>query len=203
MKKLFTYICSLILLLSSALPIYARDTSNKNVYYSSSNISENLNELDPYIQVKDNRYVLTLPSNVILSDELECKVDESLKVANEFIKKNNYEIGSNKIAHPKNEIIPMVYGRNAFYIHWNYFEIWMDAGLVKNVVNAGVTGVITAIVAAIPPFAAWIAANPTLAPAIVAFATTLISNISGDMINNGIIVHYNWIMQKITYIGLQ
>lgn len=203
MKKILSLISSFTLIFSLSVPIYAMDVTPQNTHYSSENISDNLEELDPYISVKNNLFVLDLPSNITLSKELENKLIEILGSTNKFIQNNDYVIGIDKVARPKNEIITRAYGKNAFYLHWNYFEIWMDAGLTKNLAIAGTAGVLGALAAAIPPFAAWMAANPVISAGLYAFATSLIPNLVGDMATNGIIVHYNWIMQKITYIGLQ
>lgn len=203
MKKILSLLSASSLLFSLSSPIYAANTTNNHALYSSDTISDQLEKLDPYITVKNNNFVLDLPDNITLSKKLENQVLESLKSTNQFINENNYEIGSDKVARPRNEAITRTYGKNAFYLHWNYFEIWMEAGLTKNLAIAGTTGAIAAIAVAIPPFAEWITANPAIGAGLVAFASSLIPNLVGDMANNGIIVHYNWIIQKITYIGLQ
>lgn len=181
--------------------VKANDNSN---YYDLTNVSESLEEIDPYIVAQDNRFILTLPDNVTLSVELQQKIETQLDTVNKVIADSNYVIDKNtKIAHPENEISLRKYGKNAIYIHWNYFEIWMDGGLVNTLVKAGVAGAVVAIAAAFPPLVAWIAANPVSGVVLVAVVASILDSLIGYSVNDGVIVHYNFLMFQVTHIEMQ
>lgn len=204
MKKILTILCSLMMIMSFSLPTYAMDnTYSESTYYDTSNISENMNELDPYIKVIDNQYVMDLPQNIILSEELNQEVTQQLNSTNKFILENDYIIGDDKVAKPR--ISTRAYGSTYVHPHWNYLEIGLDAGVVSAIVSAGVGSGVTVLITMVPAVAAWIASvgAATGNIAIGAIVSFIVSIAAGQVIKDGIIIHYNFFYQRVNYFAWQ
>lgn len=191
------------LLLTGFTPI----NSSEKIVYDISNISEQMDELTPYIRVEKNEYVLELPSNIIITPELKQKVDQQLSISNEMIKRNDLVIDlKSKVAKentPNMYVQPLAYGKNAVYIHWNYLEIYMDAGLVRDITSVGIGVAVGILFTKLPALVAFGAANPYLAIGISVIAAQIISSVINSGIRDGLVLHYNFLTFSITYIGRQ
>lgn len=206
MKKFRKVIFSAIIsaMVFGSMNLGSIKASESEIHYDIHNVSESMEELTPYITVENNQFVLKLPENVTVSSELQNKVQEQLNGTNTTINVSNYVIDSKtKTAHPKNEIQTRKYGKNALYIHWNYLEFWLDAGLLQTLYKAGAAGAITAIVAAFPPIVAFIAAHPIAGLTIAAIVSSVVDSAIGFGVKNGLIVHYNFYMLKVTKVKYQ
>lgn len=147
-KVLITLVTSTILLTSlGALPIQAKSykeepihakmnsygnayghQKNDKIYYSTDNVSEEMDELTPYIDVKNNKFILNLPNDVKISQDLRKKVDSQLKLTNEQIREENYLIDKeSKIASPANEIQFYAAGKTSIKFYWNRARVYISA----------------------------------------------------------------------------
>lgn len=76
--KVFSAFClTILLVIVTTVPVSA----NSSIVISESNIDD----LEPYIQVDGNQYVLELPDNVIISEETLSTVNESISKINQHI----------------------------------------------------------------------------------------------------------------------
>lgn len=173
-------------------------------YYDINSISESYEELEEYIKVQNNQFVLDLSKGIVLSDELNTKIAHQLETTNTIIRESNYIVDVNtKIARPKNEISSRKYGKNAIYFHWNYVELWMDGGLVNTIAKAGAAGAVVAIAAAFPPLVAFLATNPIVGLTTVAVVTSIVDSVVGYTVNQGVVINYNFLLFHVSSIRLQ
>lgn len=128
MKKIKGFLCILvcILLTSGITPVFADNTSRR---FDLNNTSLSMNELTPYIKVINNNYVLELPKDISLSDDLKFKVESVLKMSNKTINergltidpisKQAYEIYGFRSANSKNY--------TGLSWNWNYVRVYLDS----------------------------------------------------------------------------
>lgn len=158
-------------------------------YYDINNVSESMEELTPYIKVKNNAYVLDLPNTKTISSNLNKHIQMQLNYINNLIVKNNYVININtKVAKPRNEIQARSYGKNAVYFHWNYLELYLDAGLVQNITTSGFGALFGAGSFLVPVMAA----HPVITLGVGVIFALIVNAISSANIRDGVILHLNF-----------
>lgn len=82
----------MILGVMNLAPLKTAETNSEVITYTSDNISPGFNELDPYVKVGNNSFILRLPDNVRLSDELNIKITNHLNSINQSIDENSLVI---------------------------------------------------------------------------------------------------------------
>lgn len=203
-KSLIALLCC-FLFLTGFTPALAERNNDKIVYYNSKTISASMEELDPFIIVKDNQYHLELPKNVKLDSNLQKQVNKQLEISNALVRETDLTINpQTKVAYPSNlGVQPMAYGYNAVYVHWNYLEIYMDAGLVRDITSVSVAVAIGILFVKLPALVAFGVAHPYLAITISAIAAQIISSVINSGIRDGLVLHYNFFTFQVTYVGRQ
>lgn len=198
MKKLFNLLCSFIMIVQFILPTYAQE---QNKYYSFDNISSNWNELDPYVKIQNNSFYLDLPDNVELSSELYSAVTNHLSSINEEIKENDLtiDVKTRRVYLPNQTFSTRSYGKNAVYFHWNYLEIYLDAGMVQSITTTGV-GALWGLAGIYTPI---LAAHPVITLSIGAIFSLVANAVASSGIKDGIVLHLNFLGGGVTYIGRQ
>lgn len=201
MKKFLSIICSVLMLISLVHPTYAQEYQEHNVYYDATNISSNWSELDDYIKIHDNQFYLELPQNVRLSSDLYSKVKIHLSKINESIIKFDLQADekTGRIYFPEQTVSTRAYGKNAVYFHWNYLEIYLDAGMVQNISSTGVAA-LWGIAGIFTPV---LAAHPVITLSIGVIFSLVANAVISSKIKDGIILHLNFLGGGVTYVGKQ
>ncbi len=201
MKKFLSVICSVLMFISFVSPAYAQEHQEHIVYYDTTNISTNWSELDEYIKIHDNQFYLELPQNVRLSSELYSKVTEHLSKINESIIKFDLQTDekTGRVYLPEQTVSTRAYGKNAVYFHWNYLEIYLDAGMVQNITSTGVT----ALWGLAGIFTPVLAAHPVITVGIGVIFSLVANAVISSGIKDGIVLHLNFLGGGVTYIGRQ
>lgn len=96
------------------------------------------------------------------------------------------------------------YGVNSISFSWNSIIFKLDAGMVELLAKAGAAGAVAIIVGAFPPLVAFIAANPVLGLAVGAVVASIVDSIiSSGIIKDGVEIHYNFFLFRVTVIRKQ
>lgn len=178
-------------------PAFAQENSNEII------ITQNaIDNIDKYVDVENNQYVLNLPYNITIDEELKQVVLNKMNAVNTYISKESLRINNiTKIA--TQTIFSRKYGVNSISFSWNSIIFNMDAGLVQLLLKAGLAGAAVALAAAFPPLAVFIVANPVLGLASVAIAVSVVDSLIGSGIKNGVEIHYNFSLRQVTVVRPQ
>ncbi len=208
MKRTVTF---LLIAVSVVIIPWSTVSSNANLSPTSENFtvvnskvnSSETDFLTKYIKVVDNQFVLDLPSNVVVSPEVNRLAIEEVAASNEFVKENGLSINPRtltaeaKIVDGKlvtSGISVRSYGKTGVLkVGWNYVRIGLDAGLTKDILTAGVAGA--------AGYLGFIAGGPTVA-AIVAAVSGVVGNHVSN-IKNGVWFDFNPLTKSITAVGRQ
>ncbi|UQS86227.1 hypothetical protein MOO44_00885 (plasmid) [Nicoliella spurrieriana] len=217
-NKLSLITLSLSLLGATLSPIVVRANSDSNVNYVESKSTNNNDGMSPsisqdldtsvlnkYISVENNQFVLKLPTNLKISNDLKNKALSEISVTNSIIKNQNLKIDPKTLIATDNFTVDdnnsndddgisfRSYGKNGVIKYgWNYARIGFDAGLTKDIVTAGVSGV--------AGYLSYIASGPGAAAVVSAVSAVVGNHIH---IKNGTYVDYNVFTHKITRYGWQ
>lgn len=131
LKSLSVSMLSVVIVLCSMIPASAKEqlviTEN------------NIQELNQFVKVENNQYVLDIPDYVIIDNNLKNDLIIKNKEINKIILEENYLINpETKVASPS--IRTRAYGVNSISFIWNAVIVKMDAGLVRLLAGLG-TGV--------------------------------------------------------------
>lgn len=131
LKSLSVSMLSVMIVLCSMIPASAKEqlviTEN------------NIQELNQFVKVENNQYVLDIPDYVIIDNNLKNDLIIKNKEINKIILEENYLINpETKVASPS--IRTRAYGVNSISFIWNAVIVKMDAGLVRLLAGLG-TGV--------------------------------------------------------------
>lgn len=133
MKKILSMLMSIIMMFSfSMLPTQAKE---KLVITSS-----DYHEVDPYIEVVDNKFVLNLPDNIYIEDENLVIINELINKSNEEIAKNNLIIDLNTKSATLSGVSTRAWGKNDIEFYWNFARVYIDAGNLRIALTVGVGG---------------------------------------------------------------
>ena len=162
----------------------------------------NIQELDQFITVEKNQFVLNIPEHVVISNELKTELIKKNTEINNIIKQENFVINpKTKIAEPL--IQTRAYGENSISLSWNSIIIFMDAGLVQTILKAAAAGGIAGAVVAFPVLVAWIAANPISGVAVTAVVASIVDPVIDIGTDDGVEIHYNFFLFSVTVARLQ
>ena len=102
------------------------------------------NELNQYVSVRNNQFVLTIPSGLNISSEKIQRANAEIIASNSLIKKFGLTIdtktgvASESLSLYVNPIQSRIYGKNGILaIGWNYIRVGLDRGLVKDILSVG------------------------------------------------------------------
>ena len=158
------------------------------------------NQLTKYVTVKNNQFILTLPSKVNVSPEIIAKAKDELNASNKVIAESGLTINPTTLVAEKivsvnpGDIQVRSYGKTGILkVGWNYARVGLDAGLVKDILIGGVSGA--------AGYLGFIVSGPGAA-AIVAAVAGIAGNHVGN-IKNGVWFDYNIFTRGITHIGWQ
>lgn len=200
-KKLFACLlsCTLLIGVANISPVKA-NTSPEEITYTVENISQGMEELDPYVKVENNSFVLRLPQHIHLSLELANMLTNYLNEVNKSILDNNLRINpENGRVYDPTSINYRSYGKNAVYFHWNYLEIYLDAGMVQNISTTGV-GALWGIAGIFTPV---LAAHPVITVGVGVILSLIANAVASSTIRDGIVMHLNFFEMKVTYLAKQ
>lgn len=175
--------------------VHGKDNaSSLKTFDQENNIITDLESVDPYIYVQNNQYVLNLPSNVTIPQEIKTQVDELVAASNSIIKDQKLFINpETKIARPL--IQTYAAGKNAVEMHWNYARVYLNKKTVNSLVHATLSGGSTAVGGLLGGIGGATAG---------AFIGTFISNqIGSSPVSNGMWFDYNYIYRSINKWGFQ
>ena len=165
----------------------------------------NVHDLDQFVGVENNQFVLEIPDHVIISDTLRRELIEKNSEINKVIKSENFVINPiTKIAKPMIQL--RAYGVNNISFTWNSIIIKMDAGLVKIIARAAGSGTMAGVVALLktfPAIAAFAIAHPVISAGSAAFATSIVGSLLASRITEGVEMHYNFYIMRVTYVKRQ
>ena len=207
MKSIYTVKKNTLILLSAiilawTLGLHPVKASDIYVEYNSYNVSKTYEEFTPYIKVEGNKYILDLPDNITVSDDVLSRINMQLDLMNEIIENNHYSINKEtKIATPI--IMTRAYGKTDVKFHWNYIELYLDRGVTKAIIDSGGAAGVAYFMAKFTPTIKWFKTNPATEVSVAAFASTVVANIIDYNVKDGIIVHYNFIYGTVTKIKRQ
>ncbi len=138
---------STITLSTAVLPtasVYAAEkdalepTSNQSVsqeFIEPSTTKENLEILDPYVEVINNQYVLSIPKDVHINSSLLQQAQIMINKTNEVIQKENLTIDPVTKTATLYDSAPVFYaykqGVNKVTFHWNRARIYLSKSTVK------------------------------------------------------------------------
>lgn len=175
MKKLLSLLVSIMTVFSLAImPISAKE---KVVIES-----ENYEELDRYIEVVNNEYVLNLPDNVYLENDDLANVEKMLTESNNAIRENDLTINPNTKTAILSGVQTRAWGKNDIEFHWNFVRVYIDAGNLRIALTVGVGGLGGAL--------AFLATSGWAAGAIGAATAAL--GIAANNVTDGIWFDYNY-----------
>lgn len=195
LKTSFITALTFFLLVTFALPINAEESLFIN--------EDNINELEQFIEVVENQFVLNIPENVVILDSVKNEVLDQLEENNRLIEENYFYIDPvTKISEA--QIMTMAYGYNSVKITWNSIIVKIDAGLLKVLANlatgVGVGAIAIKLAAVIPA----LEAHPHLTGLAGAILGEILAGTLYDkVIKDGVEIHYNFFYRIITYIKIQ
>lgn len=167
---------------------------------------KNIQELDQFVKVENNQYVLDIPDYVIIDNNLKNNLIIKNKEINKIILEENYLINlETKIASPS--IQTRAYGVNKISFSWNSIIVRMDAGLVRLLAGLG-TGVgvgvaLPKIAAVFPALAAVLGKKVWAGPLLEGIVGIVTGDLYKGVIKDGLEIHYNFFLLKVTVIRLQ
>lgn len=200
-KRLVVFVLSLCIFAGNINGVSAQEAVVPNNQHE---VTEKVvNDVDQYVTVVDNQYVLELPDNYdIGSQELDLLKDK-MDVINAYIANGNLKIDlDTKIA--SQTISTFKYGVNSISFSWNSIIFKLDAGMVELLAKAGAAGALAIVIATFPPLVAFVAANPVLGLAVGAIVVSVVDSIVGSgIINDGLEIHYNFLLFRVTVVRKQ
>lgn len=217
MKKLLRIFSITVLSIALSLgSITVLRADSEPINYNLTNISQDYSELDEYIVIKDNQYILELPSNITLSSDLKERINITLQESNNTI----VELGLIINAETKEAIhytmdnngLTRAYGVSSISISWNSIILKVSAGMLRSIASV-ITGIavgaaVTFVAAKIAPF--WPALSQTIlkngwsVQFIVGLGADLLSGkLYQSTIKHGIEVHYNFFLFHFTILKFQ
>lgn len=212
-RVLMTSVLSLMLLISNVGIISA---DSVEIHYSKDNISESYTELDKFISIINNEFVLDLPEYITLSDDVSRDVLRTLADSNAMISDLDIAIDpETQVAkHYTMDVggLSRAVGVSSINIYWNYINLKVSANMLRSIAGV-ITGILVGAAAAplaakIAPFwpalATTITNNGWAVQFIVGLGTDLLSGmLYQNIIKHGIEVHYNFLMFNFTTIRFQ
>ncbi|MEG0410083.1 MAG: hypothetical protein RR538_03895 [Erysipelotrichaceae bacterium] len=181
------------MLTCAATPLSAKESSIDAVAETTANNYTYLSELDKYVSVKDNKFILNIPENVDISQEVRYAAEQQIAISNQKINENNLTIDPNtKTAHTSS-ISPRKWGKNDMQFGWNYVRVYIDAGNLRLILAGGVGAVGGALAA--------LATTVGMGAAIG--GVTAILGIQASGVKDGIWFDYNFFYQRVTDCGFQ
>lgn len=187
---------------ASAIKSNLNQTSSNQQKYLSLSAQK---EIDAYVTVKDNQYVLSDKVKTIVSKDEYLNAQSLIMQANDVISKNDLVINrQTKVAtntftltSDENSMSDLArnikslkavhkkkyhYGVNKISVHWNYTRVYMNKTLAQNVAS-GVVGGLSGLIGAV-------ASGPAVATIVGAIGSVVSSQVGS--IKGGIWVDYNY-----------
>ena len=193
LKTSFITALTFFLLVTFALPINAEESLFIN--------EDNINELEQFIEVVENQFVLNIPENVVILDSVKNEVLDQLEENNRLIEENYFYIDPvTKISEA--QIMTFAYGFNSVKITWNSIIVEIDAGLLKVLANLatglGVGAIAIKLAAVIPA----LEGHPHLTGLAGSILGEILAGTLYDkVIKDGVEIHTNIITQFYPHIG--
>ena len=145
MKKLIRVFSITVLSIGLSLgSITVLRADSETIHYDVTTISQDYSELDEYIVIKDNQYILELPSNITLSSNLKEKINTTLQESNNTIvelgliinaetkEATHYTMDSNGLTR--------AYGVSSISISWNSIILKVSAKMLRSIASV-ITGI--------------------------------------------------------------
>lgn len=148
-----------------------------------------ITEIDPYVKVISNKYILQIPDDSNINQSKIRLAQESINASNNFIEERGLVIDKNT----KTAVLPSFLrsaGKNDVDIHWNFIRIYIDKGNA-NLIKNGALGAASFLAGKVP--------NPYLGGTAVVVSSIL----AGVTIKNGIWIDYNFLTGKYNNWGWQ
>lgn len=107
-----------------------------------SDVSEELQSLDNYVEVKNNQYELNVPSNASVSPKLIEEASNMIESSNEIVRENNLIIDPNsKVAKEAQHVLSArakyVEGKSGVELHWNYARVFVSKSAANAIKGGG------------------------------------------------------------------
>ncbi|GKQ43344.1 hypothetical protein RD055328_12670 [Companilactobacillus sp. RD055328] len=146
-----------------------------------------VNSLDKFVGVKNNQYILEIPSDYRVSSDTLKQAKNLITDANKRIRENNLIL--NEKTKTADKIINVQsFGKNGISIHWNYVRIYLN----RNVVRAAANGAGNAVGAAIGAALAANGLSAMFATAVGAFIGSALGSWASSKIKNGAYFDVNY-----------
>ena len=187
-----TFACGAILFFGPTNNASA-DTNRVNDAATISSQSSSLEleqQVDQYIEVKNNQYVLAPEAKNVLTAAERATIQTSLDQSNACISDHNLTIDPTTKTATSCIDMDRSYGKNSVSVHWNYVRIYLDKGMAN-----GLKGSATAVAG----FLAGKVPNPYVQVAAVGIAGFL----GTKSLNNGIWFDFNFLGGGVTNWGWQ
>ncbi len=161
---------------------------------------EETDVLTPYVKVIDNQFILSLPDNIEISQELKEKALQQLNSSNKVIREQHLTINAETMVAEKvyfintKKSVFRSYGRTGILkTGWNFVRVGLDAGLTKDIITVGVAGA--------AGYLGFLVSGPGAA-AVVAAVSGVVGNHVAN-IRDGVWFDYNAFTKTITMAGRQ
>ncbi|MGQ5708607.1 hypothetical protein [Lactobacillus sp. PSON] len=210
--------------ISIGTPILTSTADAATIENSSSSNTHELDlttqeKINPYVEVKDNRYVLNEKVKSIISSQDYALAKQLINHSNNIVSQNYLTINKKtKTAdetiiisdNSNNTTLPNLKtnlyavskakrryhnGVNKVSVHWNYVRIYLSKSMTKAAAAGSITGLSTLIGGAI--------SSGSAAPAIAAAVGAFIGSVVDSSIKGGIWVDYNYYVKGPTKWGWQ
>lgn len=155
---------------------------------------EQVQQIDSYVTVENNQFVLNLPNNSNLTDQEIINAKSLITEANKAVFESNAKINPLTKSASVYPIQTRAYGKNDIEVYWNFVRVYLDKGQAKALAAAAISGGSTAL--------GGFFGNIGGAAAGAAIGGYLAS-VAGNNINNGVWFDYNIYTRKITQFGWQ
>ena len=169
---------------------------NNSLCVSNENVNNDLSCYDEYVKVVDNKYVLELPDNVFLPDDVIAKIQEQINLSNKLIATENLRIDP----YSKSAVIigkcTNGEGINAVEFNWNYVRVYLSAKNWRILLQAGV-GAAEATIMGI------LNVTSTVALGIAGAIWGALSGIIGEYVQDGVWFDLNYFYQYVNNFGWQ
>ena len=152
-------------------------SAESQVQLNQKTIINDIAQLEKYIVVENNQYVLTTPRDILVNPVLREQMLLSMNQSNTYIRENNFVINQqSKIAHSRHEV--RSFGVTKVEVNWWGLNIFLNKNDANRIIGAGVAGA-TAVI------------GNYAYPALAAIAGYLVGSYAH--VNSGINIHYNWV----------